>query len=292
MNELTSTIAPVMKERHKIAVLIPCHNEEITVGKVIQDFRAQLPDAAIYVFDNCSTDRTALIAREHQAIVQHEARQGKGYVLEAMFDTVKADLYVLVDGDDTYPAEYVHDLLEPLKTGKADMTVGARLSRHTGESFRPLHVFGNRLVCKLINKIFRADLSDIMSGYRAFNSKVTQRIPVVSSGFEVETEITVQMLYYRLKIKEIAIPYRGRPEGSASKLRTLPDGLRILWKLFSLFRSVKPLTFFGALGLLVFLCGIIAGIPPVYGFIQSGYTEVRRFPWRSWRPAWSCCHQA
>lgn len=267
-----------MKDKPELAILIPCYNEEITVGKVIEDFRAQLPGAAIYVFDNCCTDRSAEVAREHGARVISEARQGKGYVVDSMLDTVDADLYVLVDGDDTYPAESVHDLLNPVRSGKADMVVGARLTQFAGGSFRPLHMFGNRLVCNLINRIFHADLTDIMSGYRAFNRKVVQRIPVDSSGFEVETELTVQMLYYRLKLMEVTILYRGRPEGSVSKLRTLPDGLRVLWKLFSLFRNFKPLTFFGGLGLLVLALGILAGIPPIYGFVQSGYTEVRRFP--------------
>jgi len=195
-----------------------------------------------------------------------------------MLATVDADLYILVDGDDTYPAEKVHSLLEPVRTGKADMTVGARLVKNTADSFRPMHVFGNRLVCGLINKIFHARLTDIMSGYRAFNRKVVMRVPVVSSGFEVETELTVQMLYYHLKIIEVPVPYRGRPTGSVSKLRTLPDGVRVLWKIFSLFRNFKPLTFFGSLGILTLLAGIIAGSLPVYEFIQSGFTEVKRFP--------------
>jgi glycosyltransferase involved in cell wall biosynthesis len=267
-----------MDNKPRLAVMIPCYNEEITIGKVIQDFRAQLPDAVIYVFDNCCSDRTAEVARNLGAVVISEARQGKGYVVESMLAAVNADLYVLVDGDDTYPADLVHDLLEPVRNGKADMAVGARLEAKTADSFRPLHVFGNRLVCGLINKIFRANLTDIMSGYRAFNRKVVQRIPIVSSGFEVETELTVQMLYYHLKLVEISVPYRGRPVGSVSKLRTLPDGIRVVWKIFSLFRNFKPLTFFGGLGILLFMVGILAGILPIYGYVQSGFTEVRRFP--------------
>jgi len=266
-------MAAAVKEKPELAILIPCHNEETTIGKVIEDFRAQLPDAAIYVFDNCCTDRTAAIAGEHKAHVIPEPRKGKGFVVESMLATVRADFYILVDGDDTYPAERVHDLLAPVVSGKADMVVGARLAQYEQESFRPLHVFGNRLVCGLINRIFRAQLTDIMSGYRAFSRKVIHRIPVVSSGFEVETELTIQMLYYRLKIAEIKVPYRGRPGGSVSKLRTLPDGLRVLWKLFSLFRNFKPLTFFGSLGILVFLLGVLAAIPPAYGYIRSGYRE-------------------
>jgi glycosyltransferase involved in cell wall biosynthesis len=272
------SIAAAMNSKPRIAILIPCHNEEVTIGKVIRDFRAQLPDSTIYVFDNCCSDRTAEIAKDLGACVIAEARQGKGYVVESMLATVDADWYVLVDGDDTYPAECVHALLEPVQKGKADMTVGARLEEKTADSFRPLHVFGNRLVCGLINKIFRAKLTDIMSGYRAFNRKVVQRIPVVSSGFEVETELTVQMLYYHLKLVEIPVPYRGRPEGSVSKLRTLPDGIRVLWKIFSLFRNFKPLTFFGGLGIVVFMLGLLAGMLPIYEYVRSGFTEVKRFP--------------
>jgi glycosyltransferase involved in cell wall biosynthesis len=272
------SIATAMNNTSRLAILIPCYNEEITIGKVIRDFRAQLPESVIYVFDNCCSDRTAEIAGNLGAIVVSESRQGKGYVVESMLATVDADLYVLVDGDDTYPAERVHDLLEPVRNGRADMTVGARLEGGTAGSFRPLHLFGNRLVCGLINKIFNNNLTDIMSGYRAFNRKVVQRIPVVSSGFEVETELTVQMLYYNLKLIEIPVSYRGRPEGSVSKLRTFPDGLRVIWKIFSLFRNFKPLTFFGGLGIFVLFLGLLAGSLPVIDFIRSGFTEVKRFP--------------
>jgi glycosyltransferase involved in cell wall biosynthesis len=276
-SEAVSAIAE-KKAPPVMAVLIPCYNEEITIGKVIRDFRAELPDAGIYVFDNCCTDRTAEIARSCGATVIREPRQGKGFVVESMFDSVHADYYILVDGDDTYPADRVRDLMFPVLSGNADMTVGARLEKHTDKSFRPLHVFGNQLVCRLINWIFRAHLTDIMSGYRVFSRKVIHRIPVVSAGFEVETELTIQMLYYRLKIVEVGVAYRGRPQGSASKLQTLPDGFRVLWKLFSLFRNFKPLTFFGGCGILVFLLGIAAGIPPVVGYVESGYRQVARFP--------------
>lgn len=278
LNPRMISISAHMNHKQRLAILIPCHNEEITIGKVIEDFRAQVPDAAIYVFDNCCTDRTPDIAREKGATIVSEARPGKGYVVESMLASVDSDLYVMVDGDDTYPAEFVHALVEPVRLGRADMVVGARIGKESGESFRPLHVFGNRLVCGLINKIFHAGLTDIMSGYRAFNRKVVERIPVVSSGFEVETELTVQMLYYHLNLLEVGIPYRARPRGSVSKLQTLPDGMRVLWKIFSLFRNFKPLTFFGGLGIILLLMGILAGIPPIYEFVQSGYTEVKRFP--------------
>jgi glycosyltransferase involved in cell wall biosynthesis len=260
-----------MKEKPEIAVLIPCHNEENTIGKVIRDFQAQLPEAAIYVFDNCCSDRTAEIARDCGSRVMPEPRKGKGFVVESMLDSIHADYYVMVDGDDTYPAEKVHDLLDPVLSDKADMAVGSRLSQYADESFRAMHVFGNRLVRFMVNKIFSANLTDIMSGYRAFNRKVVQRIPIVSSGFEVETELTIQMLYYRLSIVEVPVLYRERPKGSNSKLRTLPDGMRVLWKIFSLFRNFKPLTFFGSIGLLGML---IAAIPAFFisrGFLESGH---------------------
>ncbi len=267
-----------MTDETKIAVLIPCHNEAETIAKVVDDFKRELPQADIYVFDNCCTDETTAIAAEHGATIFIEPRKGKGYVIEGMFDRIEADFYVMVDGDDTYAAEKVGDLLAPVLAGQADMTVGARLNVYDDESFRPLHVAGNTLVRKLVNTIFGANLSDIMSGYRAFNHKVTQRIPIVSAGFEVETEMTIQMLYYSLKIVEVQVPYRGRPEGSVSKLNTFSDGFRVLWKIFSLTRAFKPLTFFGGIGLIFFALGLMAGIPPIYGFIASGYQTVERFP--------------
>ena len=262
----------------RIAVLIPCHNEQATIAKVIDDFRAALPEAAIYVFDNCCTDRTAAIAAEHGAVVLSEPRQGKGFVVENMLDRVEADCYVMVDGDDTYPAEKAHDLLAPVMAGSADMAVGARLAEYDDRSFRPLHVMGNNLVRGLINRIFHAKLTDIMSGYRAFNRRVVRRIPVVSSGFEVETELTVQMLYYRLKIVEVPVAYRGRPEGSASKLRTFRDGFRVLWKIFSLFRAFKPLAFFGGAGIVLAALGVLAGIPPVMDYLRDPQHYVRHVP--------------
>ena len=263
----------------RIAVLIPCYNEAATIGKVVDDFRARLPEAAIYVFDNRCTDDTARIARSRGATVIREPRPGKGHVVEAMFDGVEADVFVMVDGDDTYPADRVNDLLAPVLAGDADMAVGSRRAvqdESAGRAFRPLHGFGNRLVRRLINAVFHAELTDILSGYRAFNRRVVRAIPVVSSGFEVETELTIQLLYYDLKLVEVPVPYRSRPEGSDSKLRTFRDGFRVLWKLFSLVRAFKPLTFFGALAIVLFVLGLLAGIGPVQDFIETH--EVRRFP--------------
>jgi len=272
------SISGHMETEPTIAVLIPCHNEAASIGPVVDDFRAQLPRARIYVFDNCCTDDTAEIARSGGATVITEPRKGKGFVVEAMLDRVDADYYVMVDGDDTYPPENVSQLLKPVLDGEADMVVGARLARYGEGSFRPLHVIGNTLVRWIINKIFRANLTDILSGYRAFNRKVARRVPVVSSGFEVETELTVQMLYYRLKILEVQVPYRGRPEGSQSKLRTVRDGVRVMWKLFSLVRAFKPLTFFGSVGLVLLALGILAGIPPIHDYFTNPGHYVEHVP--------------
>jgi glycosyltransferase involved in cell wall biosynthesis len=262
----------------KTAVLIPCHNEEITIGKVIDEMHRELSSATIYVFDNCSTDSTAKVAKEHGAIVIKEPRLGKGYVVESMFSRIDADTYVIIDGDDTYPANYASKLLEPLLAGDADMVVGARLSNYEDNSFRPLHVFGNNLICRLVNWMGSAQLTDIMSGFRAFNRRVVECIPVVSSGFEIETEMTIQMLYYRMKIVEVDIPYQNRPAGSESKLHTFRDGFRVLWKLFSLMRAFKPLTFFGGVGLLFLFFGIIAGTPPIRDYLGDPNHMVRHIP--------------
>jgi glycosyltransferase involved in cell wall biosynthesis len=261
-----------MPEKEMVtAVMIPCHNEAAAIGKVIDDFRAMLPQATLYVFDNCCTDNTAAIAQRHGAIVVKEPRKGKGYVVEAMFNNIRADYFVLVDGDDTYPAEKVGELLGPVVAGDADMVVGSRLAQHGSGSFSRLHKAGNRLVRWLINCIFGTQLTDILSGYRVFNKRFAQSVPVVSLGFEVETELTINALYYRLKVVEVQVPYRERAEGSQSKIRTFRDGLRLLWKIGTLFRAYKPLTFFGGLAILLLVLGLLAGILPVYEYFTFRY---------------------
>jgi len=267
-----------MQAEPSIAVLIPCHNEADTVGNVVDDFRVALPAAKIYVFDNCSTDGTAEVAAAHGASVIPEPRKGKGFVVESMLDRIDSDVYVMVDGDGTYPAEAVHELLGPVMSGEADMAVGARLQQPGEGAFRPLHRFGNHLIRHLINLIFGVKLTDILSGYRAFTRKVAERIPVVSAGFEVETELTIHMLYYHLTIVERQVAYRARSPGSESKLRTFRDGFTVVWKLFNLIRAFKPLTFFGSVGIVLFLLGVLAGIPTACGLVESGYEEVRRLP--------------
>ena len=269
---------PALQQPPIIAVLIPCYNEQPTIARVIEDFRRQLPSAVVYVFDNCSTDATAATAKEHGAVVIKEPRKGKGFVIESMFDKINADIYVTVDGDDTYPAEDVHKLIGPVLAGDADMVVGARLSNYADNSFQPMHLFGNKLIRALVNWMGNARLTDIMSGYRAFSRRVVEKIPVVSAGFEVETEMTIQMLYHRMKITEVQVFYRPRPADSISKLSLWRDGCRVLWKIFSLFRAFKPLTFFGFLGLILLLAGLLAGLAPINDYITNPDHYVRHVP--------------
>jgi glycosyltransferase involved in cell wall biosynthesis len=249
----------------RIAVLVPCYNEAATVYKVVADFRRVLPEAVVYVFDNNSTDDTANIARQAGAVVIREKKQGKGHVIAAMLEKVDADYYLMTDGDDTYPAERARDLLAPLLADQADVVVGKREAVDQGKAYRPFHVFGNRLVCTLINVIFRARLQDIMSGYRAFTREVALNLPVIAYGFDIETEMTLQCLYRKWVIREIPVAYRERPEGSVSKLNTFSDGLRVIFRILSVFRSYKPLTFFGGLGILFFIAGVVLGLLAKFG---------------------------
>jgi glycosyltransferase involved in cell wall biosynthesis len=243
----------------KIAVLIPCYNEETTIRRVVNDFQRELPTATVYVYDNNSTDRTAAVAAAEGAVVVPEKRQGKGFVMASMFRDVEADVYVLVDGDATYPADRVHDLIRPIVDGKADMTVATRLAQYDERSFRPLHVFGNALVVKLVNLAFHSRLTDIMSGYRAFNRDFVKRVPLVSKGFEVETQMTLQALYYDFVIAEVPVPYGTRPEGSHSKLKTFSDGARVLLKIFDVFKAYRPLLFFSAVAAVLVGLGLLVG---------------------------------
>ncbi len=264
---------PVSALTGKVAVLIPCLNEEITIGKVIQDFKRVLPDAGIWVFDNNSSDSSAEIAAEHGATVIPETRPGKGRVVQAMFRKVEADYYLMVDGDDTYSAEHALQLLQPLFVGEADMCVATRLEEYATQSFRPLHVFGNSLVRNLVNWIFSSNLRDIMSGYRAFSAELIRSVPVLSSGFEVETELTIRVLDYGYTIREIPVPYRERPAGSVSKLHTFRDGFRVLSEIFSIAKAYKPFTFFGSIGLIFIALGGISGSWVVLDYLEDQYVE-------------------
>ena len=257
----------------KIAVLIPCYNEELTVEKVIKDFRRELPDADIYVYDNNSKDKTADIAVKNGAILRHEYKQGKGNVVRSMFYDIDADLYIMVDGDDTYPAEFVHELIKPVEEGKADMCIGDRLSNGTyqKENKRPFHEFGNNLVKKSINVLFKTDLKDIMTGYRVFNKKFVKNMPVMTNKFEIETEMSLYALDKGFVIKEIPILYRDRPEGSVSKLNTVSDGLKVLKTIFKMYKDYKPLRFFSYIAIILFLIGLIVGLPVIVEFFKTRY---------------------
>ena len=261
-----------------IAVIIPCYQEAVTIAKVVADFRRELPDARIYVYDNNCTDGTAEIAAKAGAIVRREKRQGKGYVVAAMFEQITEDILVMVDGDDTYEASHVHKMLEPILRGDADMTVATRLTDHGEKSFRPLHVVGNQMVCGIINWMFKSHVSDIFSGYRVFTRESARQIPVTTKGFDVETELTLQALYRGQIIQEMPVPYRARPAGSFSKLNTFSDGFRVLLRLFLIVKSYKPLTFFGSLALALFALGLAAGSLPVYDFVTDPNHFVHRVP--------------
>ena len=254
----------------RVAVLVPCFNEAATIGQVVRDFRAQLPQAEVHVFDNASTDGTGGLARAEGAHVHLVPTRGKGSVVRAMFRDVEADVYVMVDGDSTYPADRVHDLVAPVLEGRADMVVGTRLGQFEEASFRPLHVFGNRLVLRTINASFHADIADAMSGYRAFSRRFVKTMPVLSQGFEIETEMTLHALAHHLAIREVPVPYGTRPEGSTSKLRTFHDGARVLRTIVNLYKHYKPLSFFGGLAMLLLLMGLVAGLLVTVEFLEYG----------------------
>lgn len=255
---------------YRLAVLIPCYNEEKTVGKVIRDFRSHVPAAEIYVFDNNSTDRTVEEARRAGAIVRRETRQGKGFVVHTMFKEVDADVYVMVDGDDTYPADKVHELIRPVVTGAADVVIGSRLQAGPSRGFKLLNFVGNHLYLVLLNSLFRVQLTDLLSGYRAISRRVVKSVPFLSRGFEIETELTIKCLSRGYRIIEVPVSLSPRPEGSQSKIRIVRDGLLILETLFALVRDYKPLTGFGLLGIALLGCGLIPGVIVIKEFLSTG----------------------
>ncbi|MDO4807559.1 MAG: glycosyltransferase [Coriobacteriales bacterium] len=261
-----------------VAVLIPCYNEEQTVGKVVDDFRRVLPGASIWVYDNNSTDQTARIAQEHGARVRLEPRQGKGNVVRQMFRDIDADCYVLVDGDDTYPAEAALDLVRPVLAGNADHVVGDRLSNGTygDQNKRQFHGFGNGLVRWLIKVLYGFDYADVMTGYRAMSRPFVRTYPVLSPGFELETELSIHAVDRRWRIEQVPIEYRDRPEGSVSKLNTVSDGLKVLRMIASLFKDYRPLPFFLLLALVCLVLCLVLGLPVVAEFGRTGLVE--RFP--------------
>ena len=255
----------------RLAIIIPCYNEEQTIAKVVTDFKNDLPEAAIYVFDNNSTDKTAEKAISSGAVVIMEKRQGKGFVVQSMFNKVDADIYVMVDGDDTYDLSLVREMISMVTGDAADMVVGSRLKTFTRNAFRPLHTFGNKLVRFLINKLFNSNLRDIMSGFRVMNRKFVKNINIMASGFEVETEMSIKALKYGYVIKERDIHYKERPPGSASKLNTAKDGLLVLKTIFIIFKDYKPLLFFSASAGILLLMSLLSGAIVIEEFLETRY---------------------
>ena len=265
------------KENKKIAVLIPCYNESKTIEKVVKDYKEVLPEADIYVYDNNSSDGTDKIAKKAGAIVKYEYRQGKGNVIRSMFRDINADCYLMIDGDDTYPKENAREMCDLVLEGKADMVIGDRLSStYFTENKRPFHNFGNKIVRFLINKIFKNNVKDIMTGYRAFSYEFVKGFPVLSKGFEIETEMTIHAVDKNYKLVEVPVTYRDRPEGSVSKLNTYSDGIKVLKTIGTLFKEYRPSLFFNIIASLFLIVAIILGIPPFYEYFKTGL--VMKFP--------------
>lgn len=262
-----------------IAVLIPCYNEALTIDKVVNDYKSVLPEADIYVYDNNSTDDTAKIAQHGGAIVRHEYRQGKGNVIRTMFRDIDADCYLMIDGDDTYPAENARMMCQLVLDGKADMVIGDRLSStYFTENKRLFHNFGNDIVRKAINKLWhpKESILDVMTGYRAFSPLFVKTFPILSQGFEIETEMTIHALDKNLTLKSIPVQYRDRPEGSESKLNTYSDGLKVLLTIFNLYRDYKPMHFFGWVAGILFILSLLLFVPVFIDYVDTGL--VPRFP--------------
>ncbi|MBQ2802365.1 MAG: glycosyltransferase [Lachnospiraceae bacterium] len=261
----------------KIAVLIPCYNEECTISKVIKDVKEALPEAVIYVYNNNSTDRTVELAKEAGAVVRNEYAQGKGNVIRRMFREIDAMCYLMIDGDDTYPLDCARQMVDKVLCHNADMVVGDRLSStYFKENKRPFHNFGNSLMRAGINSLFRSDIKDIMTGYRAFSYEFVKTFPVFSKGFEIETEMTIHAVNYNMQVENVVVEYRDRPEGSVSKLNTYSDGMRVIRKMLQLYKNYKPMQFFGLLCLLLVLIAAVLFIPVLMAYLETGL--VARFP--------------
>lgn len=255
----------------KVAVLIPCYNESTTIGKVIDDFKRVLPEGTIYVYDNNSTDGTADIARDHGAVVRCENMQGKGNVIRRMFREINAEVYIMIDGDDTYPVEDAPEMVRRVREENADMVVGDRLSStYFTENKRPFHNMGNSLVRMSINKLFDNDIKDVMTGYRAFSYNFVKTFPVLSKGFEIETEMTIHAVDKKMNVQNVIIEYRDRPDGSESKLNTYVDGIKVLLTIVRLFKNYKPKQFFDAFALILLFIAIAFFIPVLVTYIASG----------------------
>ena len=266
----------MMPQSPRIAVLVPCHNEDATIAKVVTSFRQSLGEAVIYVYDNNSSDQTVARAREAGAVVRSESRQGKGNVMRRMFADIDADIYVLVDGDDTYDAASAPALIERLLADGLDMVVGSRLNSAGDEAFRRGHRLGNDLLTGFVGLLFGRNFTDMLSGYRIFSRRFVKSFPALAQGFETETELTVHALELRMPIAEIVTPYQARPSGSQSKLRTYRDGTRILLTILKLFKEERPLTFFGILCVVLTLVALVLAYPVVVTYMRTGL--VPRFP--------------
>ena len=261
----------------KIAVLIPCYNEEHTIEKVVRDVREALPEAVVYVYDNNSTDRTVELAQAAGAVLRYEHKQGKGNVIRRMFREIDAECYLMIDGDDTYPLNCAQEMVDKVLSHHADMVVGDRLSStYFSENKRPFHNFGNSLMRYGINKLFRTDIKDVMTGYRAFSYEFVKTFPVVSKGFEIETDMTIHAVNYNMQVENMVVEFRDRPEGSVSKLNTYSDGLRVIRKMMQLYRNYKPLHFFGIICAILILAALLLMIPIFRVYLESGL--VPRFP--------------
>ena len=261
----------------KIAVLIPCYNEEQTIGKVVRDAKKALPEATIYVYDNNSKDRTVECAREAGAVIRYEYKQGKGNVIRRMFREIEAECYLMIDGDDTYPLEHAREMVDLVLHKNTDMVVGDRLSStYFEENKRPFHNFGNSIVRKSINVLFKSDIKDIMTGYRAFSYAFVKTFPVISTGFEIETEMTIHAVNYNLQLANVIVDYRDRPEGSESKLNTISDGAKVLLKILQLFKNYRPRQFFGAISLVMIAFAALLVAPVIMEYFATGL--VPRFP--------------
>lgn len=270
-------IKEVRSPMDKIAVLIPCYNEAATIEKVVRDFRAALPEAVIYVYDNNSTDHTDEIARAAGAVVRYERRQGKGNVMRTMFRDIEAQCYLMADGDDTYPAQYAPQMVRAVLEDGADMVIGDRLSStYFTENKRPFHNVGNVLVRKLVNYFFKGNIQDIMTGYRAFSRLFVKTYPVLSKGFEIETEMSIHALDKNFRLVNIPVDYRDRPAGSESKLNTYSDGAKVLATIFRLVKDYKPLVFFSTVALLLAAVALILFVPVFMDYLETGL--VPRFP--------------
>lgn len=261
----------------KIAVLIPCYNEEKTIAKVVRDAKTALPEAVVYVYDNNSKDRTVEFAKAEGAQIRYEYMQGKGNVIRRMFREIEAECYIMVDGDDTYPMEYAREMADKVLHHNADMVVGDRLSStYFTENKRPFHNFGNSIVRSSINKLFCCDIKDIMTGYRAFSYGFAKTFPVLSTGFEIETEMTIHAVYNNLQIENVIVDYRDRPEGSESKLNTFSDGFKVIRTIVKLYRDYKPFGFFGACAAVLALMAVLLFVPVLISYLETGL--VLRFP--------------